>query len=91
MPNWNITGTVINELLPVITPITAVIKKIMISITSSRVVIGSRYIEFFARCKFTGNPIGVSGVSGKVISSGKMGSEKDKYARLLSLVSNEKH
>jgi hypothetical protein len=27
MPNWNITGTVINELLPVITPITAVIKK----------------------------------------------------------------
>ena len=39
MPNWNIAGTVISELLPVTTPTTLVRRKRMIKPTSSVLVI----------------------------------------------------
>jgi hypothetical protein len=43
IPNWNITGTVISELLPVTTPTTLVTKKRRIRIVSEERGIGKSY------------------------------------------------
>jgi hypothetical protein len=43
MPNWNITGTVIKELLPVTTPTTLVIKKSNISKIKAEI---DKYTDF---------------------------------------------